>query len=217
MDIATLQAQEREAKGTRAARRLRREGKVPGIIYGQGQTPENVAIDAHDVLSLLERGTHLLELAVGKKKRQVLIRDVQFDHLGIAPVHVDFTLVDLTDRVHVSVPLEFRGTPVGTHEGGVLDQSMVDIEIECVVTQIPESVRVNVADMKMGDMLHVRDLELPEGVKAMSSPEAIVCSVRAATAAAEVEAAEVVGEEGAPAEPEIIGRKEKESEEEEAE
>lgn len=213
MEIATLQAETREARGTRAARRLRRQGKVPGVIYGHGQTPENVAVSARDFSNLLEHGAHVLELNIGRAKRQVLIRDVQFDHLGAEPVHVDFTLVDLTERVHVSVPLEFRGTPVGTHEGGVLDHGLVDLEVECLVTAIPESIRVNVADMKLGDILHVRDVQLPENLTAVTPDEAIVCSVRAKTAAAEV-AEEPEVEAEAEAEPEIISRKEKEKEEE---
>ena len=214
MEIATLQAETREARGTRAARRLRRQGKVPGVIYGHGQAPENVTVSAHDFSNLLEHGAHVLELNIGRAKRRVLIRDVQFDHFGAEPIHVDFALVDLTERVHVSVPLEFRGTPVGTHEGGVLDHGLVDLEVECLVTEIPVSIRVNVADMKLGDILHVRDVQLPENLSAVTSDEAIVCSVRAKTAAAVAEEPEV--EKEAEAEPEIISRKEKEEQAEEA-
>jgi large subunit ribosomal protein L25 len=210
MKIAKLQAETREARGTRAAQRLRRQGRLPGVIYGHGQTPESVAVPAHDFSNLLEHGAHVVELDLKSGKRQVLIKDVQFDHLGAEPIHVDFALVDLTEQVHVSVPLEFRGTPVGTHEGGVLDHGLVDVEVACLVTEIPASIRVNVADMKLGELLHVRDLELPENITTVTPPEAIVCSVRARTAAAEV--AEEEAEEEAPEQPEIIGRKEKEEE-----
>jgi large subunit ribosomal protein L25 len=214
MQIQELKAESREAGGTRAARRLRREGKVPAVIYGHGQTPENIAVSAHELSNLLEHGAHLVELNVGSNgKRQVLIRDVQVNHLGQEPIHVDFTLVNLTERVHLSVPLEYKGTPVGTHEGGVLERGLGDLEVECRVTEIPESIRVNVGDMKLGDMLHVSDLKLPENVKAISPAEAIVCHVRAKTAAAEVEEA-VEGEEEA--QPEIIGRKEKEEDQDES-
>ncbi len=209
MEIATLQAETREAGGTRAARRLRRQGKVPAVIYGHGQSPENVAVSARDLSNLLEHGAHVLQVSVEGQNRQVLIKDVQFDHLGTDPVHVDFTHVDLAERVHVSIPLEFRGTPVGTHEGGVLDHGLVDLEVECLVTEIPESIRVNVADMKLGDLLHVRDLELSESVRAVTPAEAIVCSVRAKTAAAAV-AEEAEAEAGAEEEPEVIGHKQKE-------
>ncbi|UCD27667.1 MAG: 50S ribosomal protein L25 [Planctomycetota bacterium] len=212
MEIVKLKVESREAKGTRAARRLRREGKLPGVVYGHNQTPENVAVNIHDLSSLLEHGIHVAELKVGESAQQVLIKEVQFDHLGATPIHVDFARVDLTEQVTVSVPLEFKGVPVGTHEGGALEHLMVDLEVKCQVTQIPESIRVNVADMKLDDVLHVRDIQLPENIVAVSSPEAIVCVVRARTAAAEAEEIEV--EEEVPEQPEIIGRKEKEGKEE---
>jgi large subunit ribosomal protein L25 len=211
MDIAILEAEGREAAGTRAARRLRRTGKLPAIIYGHGEAPETVAVPVRELANLVEHGTHLVELRVNGTPRQVLIKEVQFDHLGIEPVHVDFARVDLHERVTVSVPLEFRGTPAGVNEGGLFDPSQVDLEIECLVTEIPDSIRVNVADLQVGDMLHVRELPLPPNVTAVTSPETIVCSVRAKLTAEAAEAAEM---EEAEAQPEIIGRKEKEEDEE---
>ena len=208
MEIAQLQAETRPGRGTRAARRLRRQGKLPGVVYGHGELPENVAIGEHDLENLLGHGSHVLQLNVNGKTKQVLIKAVQFDHLGVKPIHVDFMRVDLNERVRVSVPLEFRGTPIGTHEGGILEHELVDLEVDCLVTEIPEVIRVNVAELGLGDALHVRELELPPDVHAVSGPEVIVCAVRAKKAAAEV--VEVVAAEAAPAEPEIIGRKEKE-------
>jgi large subunit ribosomal protein L25 len=216
MQIATLQAEIRQAGGTRAAQRLRRTGKLPGVIYGHNEEPETVAVDAHDLSVLLEHGAHVLELDVGGSKKQVLIKDVQLDHLGSSPVHVDFARIDMDERVHVSVPIEFRGEPIGTHEGGLLEHSLVDLEIECRVLEIPESIRVNVSDLGVGQSLHVNQIEMPEGMKAVTPGDAIVCAVRM-KAAAIAEEAEVVEEEEAGAEePEIIGRKEKEEQEEES-
>ena len=162
MEIVKLHVEMREAKGTRAARRLRREGKLPAVIYGHGENPENVAVDVEDISNLLEHGVHVAELDLGGSNRQVLIKEVQFDHLGMTPIHVDFTRVDLTEQVTVSIPLEFKGTPIGTHEGGALEHFMVDLEVKCKVTQIPESIRVTVSDMKLDDVFHVRDIPLPE-------------------------------------------------------
>ena len=213
MDIAQLKAETRQAIGSADARRLRQTGMLPAVLYGHGQQPENLVVTARELQSLIERKTHVLELLVGSGRQQVLIKDVQFDHLGTKPIHVDFARVSLTERVEVSVPLDYRGTPAGVTEGGVFDAAAVDIEIECVVTEIPESIRVNVADLKIGDFLHVKDLVLPEGVQAVTPGETIVCSVRAKAEEEEVVAA-AEGEEG-PAEPEIIGRKEKAAEEEE--
>ncbi|GMU23131.1 MAG: 50S ribosomal protein L25 [Phycisphaerae bacterium] len=210
MQISTLEAEPRQANGTRAARRLRRDGKLPAVIYGHGESPENVAIPVRELTNLVNQGQHVVELRVDGQPKQVLIKEVQFDHMSSTPVHVDFMRVDLHERVTVSVPLEFKGTPTGTNEGGMFEPDMVDVEVECTVTEIPELIRVNVADMKLGDVLHVRDLQLPPNVTAVTAPESIVCSVRAKIAATEAAPA-VEGEEAA--QPEIIGRREREEEE----
>ncbi|HOA72709.1 MAG TPA: 50S ribosomal protein L25 [Phycisphaerae bacterium] len=211
MEIAKLRADNRQAAGSRAARRLRKAGKLPGILYGHQQAPQPVVVDAHDLNLLLEHGAHLVELDLDGSTQAALIKDVQYAHLGTEPVHVDFVRVARDERVTVSVPLEFKGTPVGVNEGGVLEHDMVDIEIECLATEIPDSIRVMITDLRLGQSLHVRDLQLPPNVTAVSPPEAIVCSVR--TKKAEVEAPEAEGEEAA--EPEIITRKKEETETEE--
>jgi len=211
MDITTIQAQKREAHGSRAARRLREEGKLPGIVYGHGEDPQNVIVGTRELAGAVRHGQHIVQLELDGQTKQVLIKDVQYDHLAMTPVHVDFLRVDLHQRVTVTVPLEFKGTPAGIAEGGIFESTMGDIEVECTVTEIPSSIRVTTTELKIGDAIHVRDLQLPPNVAAKASPEAIVCAVRA-KAAEEVVAAPVA--EGAePAEPEIITRREKVEEE----
>jgi large subunit ribosomal protein L25 len=168
-------------------------------------------VAGRDLENLLKRGSHLVELRIDDGTRQVLIKDVQYDHLGSTLIHVDFTRVDLSERVTVAVPLEFRGMPIGTHEGGLLEHNLVDLEVECLVTDIPESIRVNVAEMKLTDVIHVSELPLPEGVEAITPGNHIICSVRASKAADAD--ADGVAEESAEQTPEIIGQKEKEEEE----
>jgi large subunit ribosomal protein L25 len=209
MEIAKLEAAPRQVGGTRAARRLRRVGKLPGIVYGHQEAAETVIVDAHELGLLLEHGAHLVELQMSDKAQPALIKDVQYAYLGTDPVHVDFVRVARDERVTVKVPLEFKGTPVGINEGGLLDMELVDLEVECLATEIPDSIRVNVAALKIGDSIHVKDLELPGSVTAASAPEAIVCAVRAKKE--EVEAAPVAEGEAA-AEPEIITRKKEEAE-----
>ncbi|MEP0841813.1 MAG: 50S ribosomal protein L25 [Phycisphaerae bacterium] len=212
--MTTLQAERRQARGSRANQRLRKQGKLPGVVYGHGEEPENVAVSTRDLQGVLKHGAHLVRLDVGGQSKQVLIKDVQFDHLAATPIHVDFLRVDLTQRVTVTVPFEFRGTPAGLHEGGVFDTMMAEIAVQCLVTEIPDAIRVNVADMHLGAMLHVRELQLPPGMTTSASPEAIVCAVRAKSTE-EAVAAPVEGAE--PAEPEIITRREKVEEGEESE
>lgn len=210
MEIAKLVGEPREASGSRAARRVRRGHKVPGVIYGHQQEPEYVAVAKHDLGLLLEHGTHMIDLSVEGKSRSVLMKDVQYDSFGMEPVHVDFMRVELTERVTVAVPLEYRGEAAGTHEGGLFEEDLADVEVETLAGSIPESIRVNIAALKLGDMIHVKDLELPEGVIAMTPPDTIVCAVRA-KAAAISEAEEGEEEEGAEG-PEIITARDKEGE-----
>jgi large subunit ribosomal protein L25 len=207
MEIVKLEAKTRKAAGSRAARRLRKAGELPAIVYGHQQEPEPVLVNAHALGQLLERGTHLVDLQLEGKSQPALIKDVQFAYLGTEPVHVDFVRVARDERVTVKVPLEYKGTPVGINEGGVLEHDMVDVEIECLATEIPDSIRVSIADLRLGQSLHVKDLELPANVTAKTSPDAIVCSVRAKKEEAEV-AAPAEGE--AAAQPEIITRKREE-------
>lgn len=208
MEIAKLEAKSRQAAGSRAARRLRKDGKLPGIVYGHQEEPEPVVVDAHEVGLLLEHGAHLVELQLADRVQPALIKHVQFAHLGTEPVHVDFIRVARDERVTVKVPLEYKGTPAGVNEGGVLDHDLVDLEVECLATEIPDSIRVNLADLHLGQSLHVRDLPLPANVTAVTAADALVCSVRAKKA--EVEAAATP--EGETAEPEIITRKKEEAE-----
>lgn len=214
MDTATLKAEPRQANGTRAARRLRRDGKIPAIVYGHGEAPEAIAVNAHELSLLIEHGAHLIELQVNGSPHQVLIKDVQFEHLGINPVHVDFVRVSAHERVTVKVPLELKGTPVGTNEGGMLEHELVDIEIECLATEIPDVIRVNVADLRVGQSLHVREVALPDNVTAVTPAETIVCTVRLKKVAEE---AVVAAAEAAATEPELIRRREAEEAEEESE
>jgi large subunit ribosomal protein L25 len=162
-------------------------------------------MDTRALGRLLEHGTHVAELQIKEGNQQVLIKDVQFGALDPKPIHVDFARVDLAESVQVSVPLEFKGKPAGLEDGGMFVTDMVDIEIECRVSDIPDSIRVNVGDMKLEDVLHVSDLKLPEGMTVVSAPDTVVCSVR--VKAAEVEQVEAA--EGEAQQPEIIGRKEK--------
>ncbi len=120
----------------------------------------------------------------------------------MTPLHIDLARVALDERVKVQVPLELKGTPKGVHEGGILDQLLKDLEVECLVTEIPAAIRANVGHLEVGGALHVRDLEIPEGVTPVSDPNDVVCTIKM-LAEEPVEAAE---EAEAPAEPERIGR-----------
>ncbi|MCK6455981.1 MAG: 50S ribosomal protein L25 [Phycisphaerae bacterium] len=204
MEIQTLQAEPRTPHGSRAAQRLRRRGKVPAVIYGHQQAPETILVDQHALVGCLEDGAHVVTIALDGKTETCLLKDVQYDHLGIAPLHVDFARIDLTEKVRVRVALELRGTAKGQSEGGIVIQQLMDLDIECLATAIPDSIRVPINDLALDQILHVRELVLPEGVRAVADPEAIVAICREP----HVQAAptEAPAEAAAATEPEVIAR-----------
>jgi large subunit ribosomal protein L25 len=200
---------QRAERGSRAAKRLRDTGAIPGVIYGHGEDVLPVTLPRREVSIHLNKGAHVFELQVDGKQERVLVKDVQYDHLGSEVIHVDFARVSFDERVTVTVPLELKGEPKGAEEGGVLTQVIANLEVECLVLEIPDAIRHNVSEMNLNDVLHIKDLKLPPGVKAMQDGELIVATVKEVK---EEVAAEVVEAEGA-AEPEIIGRKAAEGEE----
>jgi large subunit ribosomal protein L25 len=207
--MVVLKASKREAIGTRKLKPLRKQGMIPGVVYGHGQTPLSITLSRHDVGVTLAHGERLLELDVEGKVQNVLVKEVQYDPMGQEILHVDLTRVDLDERVEVTVPILLRGTPAGAAEGGVLHQVTAQATIECTVRSIPDDLRLSVAEMKVGDVLHMNDLPLPEGAKLVSDGETIVATV--SVVKEEVVAPAPV--EAAPAGPEIIGEKKEEPEE----
>jgi large subunit ribosomal protein L25 len=202
-----IAAEPRSALGSRANKRLRDSGKVPGVVYGHKEAVVPVSLPKKELVNHLNRGTHVFDLSLDGKAEKVLVKEVQYDHLGIEVLHIDFARVSADERVEVTVPLELKGEPAGESEGGVLQQIVAELEIECLVTDIPSVIVHNVSEMKLDDVLHIKELKLPPGVKALQDEDLVVAQVK--TIEEEVAAPT---EEGA-AEPEVIGRKPEEGEE----
>ena len=203
-----IAAESRAALGSRANKRLRDTGKVPGVVYGHKEAVVPVSLPKKELVNHLNHGTHVFDLSLDGKAEKVLVKEVQYDHLGIEAIHIDFARVSADERVELTVPLELKGEPAGEAEGGVLQQIMAELEIECLVTDIPAAIVHNVSEMKVDDVLHISDLKLPPGVKALQDADQVVAQVKTI----EEEAAAPAAEEGA-AEPEVIGRKPEEGEE----
>lgn len=198
-------ANKRPELGSRANKRLRDAGLLPGVIYGHKEAVVPIKLNRKEVVTHLNRGAHLFELYLDGQTENVLIKDVQYDAFGVEVLHVDFTRVDLNERVTLTVAVELKGEPKGEKEGAVLQQVLNEIEIECLVTEIPDRIVQDVSHMEKDSVLHVSDLKLPAGVVATNDPEQIVCQVREIRE----EVAAPVAEEGA-AEPEVIGKKKEE-------
>jgi large subunit ribosomal protein L25 len=198
-----LVAHKRDSRGSREARRLRQKGLVPGVLYGHKEATISVTLDADTLEKAIRHGARVIDLEADGKVEKALIRDVQWDHLGKELLHVDFARVALDERIVITVPLEIKGTAPGIAAGGVLDQPMHTLSVECLAIQVPESIRVNVHELLLGSVIHVKDLVLPPGVKAMADEDAVVVQVIAKLLEPEPAVAPVAAEQ---AEPELIGR-----------
>ncbi|NJL31502.1 MAG: 50S ribosomal protein L25, partial [Phycisphaerales bacterium] len=156
----------RDKLGSRYATRLRNTGRLPAVVYGHHQDPLHVSADAKQMLSVLHSHAHVIEVKVDDKIEPCLVKDVQWDHLGTTVIHVDLERVDLNETVTLDIDIKFVGEAVGLKEAGtILEHPLSTIEIQCLVTQIPEDIKVDVSALGVGDTLLVRDLKLPTGVK----------------------------------------------------
>jgi large subunit ribosomal protein L25 len=200
---AQVTAKRRAELGSRRNQKLRDAGLLPGVIYGHKEEVVPVTLTHKEVVGHLNRGAHLFNLQLDGQNENCLIKDVQYDHLGTNIIHVDFARVRLDEKVKVTVPLELKGVPKGEADGGVLQQILVQLEIECLVMEIPDAIRHNVSEMALNTVLHLKDLHLPAGVRLIADGELIAATVKEIVeVAAETPVAVAGGTE-----PEVIGRK----------
>jgi large subunit ribosomal protein L25 len=201
----------REGRGTRAATKLRKQGQLPAVLYGHKEETVSLTISSEELHNVVRHKARVVDLqTTGAPTQKALIREIQWDHLGKEVLHVDFERVSADERIHVSVPIELRGIAPGVTGGGVLDQPLHTLPIECPAIAVPESIRVNIGELQLGAAIHVRDLHLPEGVTTAADPDSIVVHVSLKLVEPEAAVAPVPGV----AEPEVIGRKIAEGEEE---
>ncbi len=204
-----MQAEVRESTGSKAAAAVRRQGRIPAIVYGHKEEPVAISLDAHDFLEGLHHGHRLMDLTVAGNTGKMIIKDVQYDHLGRDILHVDLMRVDEKERITVSVPLEVKGTPKGIQEGGILEVLVNHLDLECLVIDIPSSIVVPIKDLDVGQVIHTGEIKLPEGTKLMMTPDTIAISCRVLQ---EVKTTEQVEAE-TPAAPEVIREREPKAEE----
>jgi len=220
MERLTLEVQKRENKGKGAARSLRRKGFIPGVIYGHGE-PVLISVEKKALRRLLSHEhieSALIDINIvnNKETQQVvgILKDYQIDPISEDLLHVDFMRVAMDETVTVTVPVELVGeTPAGVKEGGILQFVLREVEIECLPTQIPESIPVDASSLEIGDSLHVGDITPPEGVEILADPEDVVLSISAPVS--EEELAEMTTPTSAEevTEPEVVKKPKEESEE----
>lgn len=224
MDFVELQAGIREEQGKQLNKRLRQKGVVPGIVYKKGEEAIPLKIDKKSLAKALhtEAGENviiklLVDGAKKKKERIVVVKEVQRDPVKDILIHIDFNEISLTDTLKVKVPVTSKGEAIGVkQEGGVLQHIIWEAEVECLPTNIPDKIEVDVSNLKIGDVIMLKEIIPPKDVKILGDSESIIFSVAHPKAVEEVAAAAETGEEAA-SEPELIReKKEKEEEQEEA-
>ena len=214
MKEIVLRARPRVQSGKEYAKKLRRNGFVPAVLYGPETETLHLEVETKIFLALVRGGlgenvivTLLLD-DTEEGKRKVLVREVQRDPVTGDILHLDFHQISLTKKLAIQVPIHLVGTPLGVADGGILQHALRDLEIECLPTAIPEKIEVDVSHLKIGDSVHVGDIKV-ENAEILSDSKSSIVSVVPPTVFKEPEVAAPVTEE----EPEVIGEKKEEEEE----
>lgn len=172
-DTMVLKAEQREV-GSKHAAKVRAQGKLPCVVYGHKQESKAIAVEYKALLDALHHGHRLFEMEVDGTKETLLVQDVQFDHYGKDVIHADFMRVDLTEKVHVKVSIVLKGDAPGATKGGVIETEMDHVEMNCLVTSIPETIDVSIRGLEVGDSICAKDIKLPIGAELLSQPNAVI-------------------------------------------
>src|SRR3989454_358354 len=216
MAIVSLEAAARQDAGKGVARRLRAQGRVPGVYYGRGEDSIPLTVGLKDLMSVLESadGSNVIvDLKFpgdAAKDRKVLIREIQRDPVAGSILHLDLQHISLTERIIVEVPIVLIGTPTGVKDGGgILEHLLREVEVECLPTDIPSRLEVEVSALNIGDSLHVSDIKA-DRVTIKTDADRAIAAVVPPTILEEVKPAE----EAVVAEPELVKEKKEEETEE---
>lgn len=201
MEQKTLSASARTELKTGAARRLRRAGKIPAVIYGH-RDPVPVTIDGLEFIREFKiiSESQIIKLTVGDETYDVLIKDYQEDILTGSVEHIDFFEIEAGKALRTHIGIHLEGSAIGSREGGILEQQLYEVEIECLPQDIPDAFQVDVTELAVGDSLHVSDLVAPEGVEILTGEDQVIALVAMPRLEVEPEAEEEELEEGEVAE-----------------
>ena len=217
-----LEAQPRTPGTKNDARRVRKQGKVPAVVYGAGKAALPVSVDPRQVSRILHSQTGhntVFDLALDGERTKAMIVDWQYEPIKGSLLHIDVKRIAMDQKLRVNVPIELVGEPAGVkQQGGILEQIAREVEVECLPGDIPNAIQLNVADLVFGMVLRVADLPKSEKIKFLSDPDQPVAHI-ISIKEEEVPTAEAVAGEAAaaPAEPEVIKKGKQETEEEGAE
>lgn len=218
-DKSLLEAQPREAGTKNDARRVRREGKIPAVVYGAGKQALTVSVDPRQVSRILHSETGhntVFDLTMDGERTKAMIVDWQYEPIKGSLLHIDLKRIAMDKKLTVNVPIELVGEPAGVkQQGGILEQITREVEVECLPGDIPHAIELNVSELVFGTVLRISDLPKNDKVKYLSDPEQPVAHV-ITIKEEEVPAADAVAGEAAaaPAEPEVIKKGKQETAEE---
>lgn len=212
MATVDLQAEFRSVVGKEGAKKLRQVKRIPAVVYGGPRGPIPLVVNPLELLAVLEAGENVLinlSMTGGETPQTsvVILKDLQRHPVKGSPLHADFQEISMERKIRVEVPLLLSGEPTGVKDkGGILEHALRQLSVECLPLSIPDRIVLDVTALDIGDTLHVRDVTVAEGVRILDDGARVVASVLAPKAE---EVAEVAEEEK-PAEPEVVGKKEKE-------
>ena len=185
MARSTLKVKKRVRMGKVGSKQVRNEGKIPAVIYGKGSETIPLIIDPVELKKALAtdsgRNT-LLDLEIdadGKViKKFTLLKDIQIDYVSQKPIHLDFQVVTGDQKVEVEIPISLTGRAEGMKEGGILEESIRELIVECLPENIPNIIEFDISELQLGEGVHIRDLVLPEGVEALGNPDDLIASIQ---------------------------------------
>ncbi|HAW30157.1 50S ribosomal protein L25 [Gimesia maris] len=198
--LQKISATKREKLGSIESRHIRRAGRIPAVVYGHGQEPAHVSVDEHDLQDLVKNRERVFEIDLDGKVEETMLRDLQWDTFGTQILHVDLIRINASERVTLEVPVRLRGTSPGATDGGILEQPLHALELDCLAHSIPDYISVKINALEIGDAIHVSDIEVPRGCKIHNDPELVVVHVLAHGAEEAVPAGEEEAEVSEPAE-----------------
>jgi large subunit ribosomal protein L25 len=177
--VLTLTAEKREARPRSTVTRLRRQGRIPGVLYGKNRDNRLLHVDQGELVRLLQQegSSAVLQLQLEGETQAVIIQELQRDPVKGQILHVDFKAIRMDEPVEKEVPLKLEGEAPGEKAGGVLQQQLRYVEIRCLPSQLPGEISVDVSNLEIGDVLTLAEVPLPEGVELLSDPDQVVVSV----------------------------------------
>lgn len=182
-NAVTLNGVKRERVGSRYAKRAREAGHLPAVVYGHGEEPMSVALDAKAAIGHIMKGEKVFKLAIeGVGDELVLLRDLQYDYLGTNLVHADFSRVDLQEKVTSNVHVKLKGDAKGLKTAGaVLTHPVTELTVECSIANLPDEIEVDISELGGGGSILAKDVAMPSGVTLAGDPNGVIAHIVSAT------------------------------------